>query len=97
MRKGRPKVALILTTDERQRLESLAHRSRSAAAVARRARIILACADGADSKVVAQRCMSRPERSANGAGGSSCIDWMGSTMSRVPAPSARSRMRRWKT
>ena len=51
MRKGRPKVALILTTDERQRLESLAHRSRSAAALARRARIILACADGADSKI----------------------------------------------
>ena len=32
MRTGRPKVALILTADERQRLESLAHRSRSAAA-----------------------------------------------------------------
>ena len=30
MRTGRPKVALILTADERQRLESLAHRSRSA-------------------------------------------------------------------
>ena len=30
MRTGRPTVALILTTDERQRLESLAHRSRSA-------------------------------------------------------------------
>ena len=28
MRKGRPKVALILTTEERQRLESFAHRSR---------------------------------------------------------------------
>src|SRR2546430_489348 len=60
MRKGRPKVALILTTDERQRLESLAHRSRSAAALARRARIILACADGADSKVVARRLHVTP-------------------------------------
>ena len=28
MRKGRPRVALILTTEERQRLESFAHRSR---------------------------------------------------------------------
>ena len=46
MRTGRPKVALILMTDERQRLESLAHRSRSAPHVARRARIILACAGG---------------------------------------------------
>lgn len=47
MRTGRPKVALILTEDERRRLDSLAHRSRSAPHVARRARIILACADGA--------------------------------------------------
>jgi transposase len=55
MRTGRPKVALILTEEERRRLDSLAHRSRSAPHVARRARIILACADGTDSKVVARR------------------------------------------
>src|SRR5207247_7643247 len=58
--KGRPRVALICRTDERQRLEALAHRSRSAAALARRARIILACADGADSKVVARRLHVTP-------------------------------------
>jgi hypothetical protein len=51
MRTARPKVALILTEDERQRLESLAHRSRSAPALARRARIILACAEGTDSRI----------------------------------------------
>jgi len=60
MRTGRPKVALILTHDERQQLESLAHRSRSAPHVARRARIILACADGTDSKVVARRLHVTP-------------------------------------
>jgi transposase len=60
MRTGRPKVALILTDDERTRLASLAHRSRSAAALARRARIILACADGTDSKVVARRLHVTP-------------------------------------
>ena len=60
MRTGRPKVALILTDDERQRLESLAHRSRSAPQVARRARIILACAVGSDSKVVARRLHVTP-------------------------------------
>ena len=60
MRRGRPKVALMLTTDERQRLESLAHRSRSAPQVARRARIILACAAGTDSKVVARRLHVTP-------------------------------------
>ena len=55
MRLGRPKASLILTDDERQRLESLAHRSRSAPFLARRARIILACADGRDNKTVARR------------------------------------------
>lgn len=60
MRTGRPKVALILTDEERQRLESLAHRSRSAPHVARRARIILACAEGADSKVAARRLHVTP-------------------------------------
>src|SRR4051812_40766126 len=60
MRKGRPKAALILTAEERQRLESLAHRSRSAAAEARRARIILACAEGSDSKGVARRLHVTP-------------------------------------
>jgi transposase len=60
MRTGRPKVALILTDDERQRLASLAHRSRSAPAVARRARIILACAEGTDSNVVARRLHVTP-------------------------------------
>jgi len=60
MRTGRPKVALILTKDERRRLDSLAHRSRSAPHVARRARIILACADGTDSNVVARRLHVTP-------------------------------------
>ena len=60
MRTGRSKVALILTDDERQRLDSLAHRSRSAPYVARRARIILACAEGRDSKVVARRLHVTP-------------------------------------
>lgn len=60
MRTGRPKVALILTEDERRRLDSLAHRSRSAPQVARRARIIVACAGGTDSKVVARRLHVTP-------------------------------------
>ena len=60
MRTGRPKVALILTDDERRRLDSLAHRSRSAPHVARRARIILACAEGTDSQVVARRLHVTP-------------------------------------
>jgi transposase len=60
MRTGRPKAALILTAEERRRLESLAHRSRSAPQVARRARIILTCAEGTESKVVAHRLHVTP-------------------------------------
>jgi len=55
MRLGRPKVALILTDDERVRLTSLAHRSRTAPHLARRARIILACGEGHTNTAVAKR------------------------------------------
>ncbi len=57
---GRPKVALVLTDDERRQLESLAHRSRTAPQLARRARIVLACADGRDNAIVAQRLRLSP-------------------------------------
>ena len=55
MRTGRPKQALILTDDERDRLQSLAHRARSQPALARRARVVLACAQGLDNKTVARK------------------------------------------
>jgi transposase len=60
MRTGRPRTLLMLTADERERLESLAHRSRSAPHVARRARIILACADGRATTNVAKRLHVSP-------------------------------------
>ncbi len=55
MRTGRPKRPLIVNEEERQRLESLAHRARSQALLARRARVVLACADGLDNKTVAKK------------------------------------------
>jgi len=55
MRTGRPKQPLIVTNDERQRLESLAHRTRSQALLARRARVVLGCAEGLDNKAVAKK------------------------------------------
>jgi transposase len=57
---GRPKAVLVLTTEERRELESLAHRSRSAPALARRARLVLACAEGHDNGVVARRLRMSP-------------------------------------
>lgn len=55
MRTGRPKQPLILAEDERERLESLAHRARSQSVLARRARIVLACAEGLDNQDVAKK------------------------------------------
>jgi transposase len=55
MRTGRPKKPLMLTEEERERLESLAHRARSQALLARRARVVLACAEGLENQTVARK------------------------------------------
>jgi transposase len=55
MRTGRPRTALMLSPDERRRLDTLAHRSRSAPELARRARIILACAEDRPTTAIAKR------------------------------------------
>jgi transposase len=55
MRTGRPKQALILTDEERDRLQSLAHRARRQPRLARRARVVLACAEGLNNKTVARK------------------------------------------
>ena len=55
MRTGRPKQALVLTGEERERLQSLAHRARSQSLLARRARVVLACADGLDNNAAAKK------------------------------------------
>jgi transposase len=60
MRTGRPKAALCLTEVERRELKSLAHRARSAPAVARRARVVLACAAGTTNLAVARRLRLAP-------------------------------------
>jgi len=45
----------MVTHEERQRLESLAHRTRSQGLLARRARVVLGCAEGLDNKAVAKK------------------------------------------
>lgn len=54
-RTGRPKVELVLTADEREALERWARRATSAQVLARRCRVVLACADGSSSVEVAAR------------------------------------------
>lgn len=51
--RGRPKVPLILSDEERTTLERWARRPKSPQSLALRSRIVLACADGTDNKVVA--------------------------------------------
>ena len=53
MRTGRPKAALMVTADERQTLEQWMRRPKTAQALARRARIVLACATGKPNHTVA--------------------------------------------
>src|SRR5437870_10009921 len=55
MRTGRPKQPLILTEEEQDRLQSLAHRARSQPLLARRARVVPACGDGLANQSVARK------------------------------------------
>jgi DNA-binding NarL/FixJ family response regulator len=53
--RGRPKPPLVLTDEERQTLERWSRRSKTGQALALRCKIVLACADGATNKAVAER------------------------------------------
>ena len=55
MRTGRPIPTLSLADDERETLKQWARRPKTSQAVAQRARIILACADGETNTTVAER------------------------------------------
>ena len=58
---ARPKAALVVTEMDRQVLDSMAHRARTAPQLARRARIVLACATGLNNTTVAKKLrMSQP-------------------------------------
>jgi len=52
---GRTAVEIELTTDERNELVGLTRRKKTAQQVAMRARIMSACAEGLENKVVAER------------------------------------------
>ena len=54
MRTGRPKAELIITEEERERLEQWAKRPKSSQALAQRSRIVLGCAVGKNNQEVAE-------------------------------------------
>jgi len=55
MRTGRPTAEVILTDEEREQLERWSRRPKTSQALAQRARIILACADGKSNDQIADR------------------------------------------
>ena len=59
--RGRPKAELVLSEPERDELVALTLRRKTAQALALRARIVLACAEGQDSKAVASRQRVTPQ------------------------------------
>jgi len=58
---GRPKAQLVLSESEREQLVALTMRRKTAQAMALRARIVLACAEGTDNKLVATRQRVTPQ------------------------------------
>ena len=82
--RGRPKSELVLTEDEHEQLTALTLRRKTAQALALRARIVLACAEGVDNKLVASR---EPD--------SSSIGWTDCLMLLDPVRRARSTTRVW--
>ena len=66
MRTGRPKRPLILTEEEQERLQSLAHRARSQPLLARRARVVLASAEGLGQQPRGQELRCSPGMVASG-------------------------------
>lgn len=58
---GRLKATLVLTGAKRDELEALTLRRKTAQALALRARIVLACADRQDNKVVAACQRATPQ------------------------------------
>ena len=59
--RGRPKAPLVLDQMEREQLVALTLRRKTAQALALRARIVLACADGAENYAVAARQRVTPQ------------------------------------
>ena len=50
---GRPKAEIVLNDREREQLETWTRRRKTAQSLALRSRIVLECATGVDSKIVA--------------------------------------------
>ncbi len=84
----RPGAPLVLTETEREGLVALTLRRKTARALAQRARIVLACPDGLDNKVVAvrrrvtPRMIDQQRASTSSTGSSVCLTPRSTTLAR---------------
>ena len=66
MRTGRPKQPIAITTEDRQKLELLARRPKTAQRTALRAKIVLQAAEGSSNREIARAHRGRlPIRKSN--------------------------------
>ncbi len=93
--RGRPKAELVLSELEREQLKALTMRRKTAQALALRARIVLASAEGWTIRPSRQGSVSTCIRSPNGDRDSSRIAWMGCLMLRAQGRRGPSVMHRW--
>ena len=85
-------ASLTLSVDERSELQSLTMRRKTAQALALRARIVLACAEGGQNKEVAAKLGSGPRDGGQMAAAVCPIAWRDFATNRAPGRRARSRM-----
>ena len=69
MRTGRPKKALEMCDDDREKLTTIARRPKSSQALAMRARIVLDCARGLSNSRSLKNCVLPARLWANGGSG----------------------------
>ena len=87
-RPGRPKAGLVLTDAERAQLTRWARQAKTSQALALRARIVLACADGKDNKAVAAELRTTEHTVARWRGGFTRKRLDGLTDEERPGPAA---------
>jgi transposase len=96
MRTGRPKQPLTIGNDDKEKLELLARRPKTAQRVALRSKIVLRAAEGLSNQQIAGRLGVTGAIVGKWRERYVCAGWKGSRTSFAPEPRERSPTLRWK-